>query len=177
MVPSIYWQGENRTEPMLFPVLGFWHDDVILDVHEWHLHFDIRFYTEEMEIYWGKQGNPGIGLVNGFKPGNPEFDRIRNSGFPLTPFVCVRQFPELKIRLDSVYPVYSALEDSLEKATCKKSCRTCPHKGTPLDGVEPKDGKITCPLHGLQWDAETGKLVRQTVTRKYKSNCVSWKKQ
>lgn len=34
----------------------------------------------------------------------------------------------------------------------------CPHRLTPLAGIEPRDGIIECPLHGLRWHAATGRL-------------------
>ncbi|MDE0360662.1 MAG: Rieske 2Fe-2S domain-containing protein [Rhodospirillaceae bacterium] len=34
---------------------------------------------------------------------------------------------------------------------------TCPHQGADLSDVRPDEqGIITCPLHGLRWQAETG---------------------
>lgn len=42
---------------------------------------------------------------------------------------------------------------------------TCPHQGTDLSGFAPNaQGVITCPLHGLQWCAKTGKIVHPTLT-------------
>ena len=36
----------------------------------------------------------------------------------------------------------------------------CPHKGAPLEGMQPDDdGCITCPFHGLRWNASTGQLA------------------
>ena len=32
----------------------------------------------------------------------------------------------------------------------------CPHRGADLSGIEPEDGLITCPLHGLRFCAKTG---------------------
>lgn len=43
----------------------------------------------------------------------------------------------------------------------KMKCRTCPHKGMRLASMPIKDGKITCPMHGLTFDAVT-------------EECVSW---
>ena len=36
----------------------------------------------------------------------------------------------------------------------------CPHQGTDLTAIPPdQNGVITCPLHGLQWCAQTGKII------------------
>ncbi len=32
----------------------------------------------------------------------------------------------------------------------------CPHQATPLGSIQPVDGVIVCPLHGLRIDAKTG---------------------
>lgn len=39
-------------------------------------------------------------------------------------------------------------------------CLRCPHRGAPLANL-PKDegGNVVCPMHGLKWNLETGKLV------------------
>lgn len=38
----------------------------------------------------------------------------------------------------------------------------CPHQGTDLTGIEPdRNGNVTCPLHGLCWNAKTGRLAYQ----------------
>lgn len=42
----------------------------------------------------------------------------------------------------------------------------CPHRGYDLSQVEPKDGVIKCPLHGLIFHKDTGKLL----TRRYDDN-------
>lgn len=39
----------------------------------------------------------------------------------------------------------------------------CPHRGAPLCGITPDaDGIITCPAHGLRWDAATGEARPRT---------------
>lgn len=51
---------------------------------------------------------------------------------------------------------------SIRNSRLKHKCiykGKCPHRGYDLSQVEVKDGKITCPLHGLQFDAKTGKLI------------------
>ncbi len=43
----------------------------------------------------------------------------------------------------------------------------CPHKGRPLtaEGFRLEDGRITCPFHGASFDLETGKLVKEPVSK------------
>jgi Rieske 2Fe-2S protein len=35
----------------------------------------------------------------------------------------------------------------------------CPHRKASLGSIQPVDGIITCPLHGLRIDAATGKML------------------
>ena len=39
--------------------------------------------------------------------------------------------------------------------------RICPHKGADLSRMPVRDGCVTCPLHGLRFDAETGRVKCQ----------------
>ena len=66
------------------------------------------------------------------------------------------------------YPTYppripwlGSLENAYQGYRLKPGM-VCPHKGADLTGIKPEDGIITCPLHGLEWCAETGELVRTT---------------
>lgn len=36
----------------------------------------------------------------------------------------------------------------------------CPHRGASLRGQPVHEGVVVCPLHGLRWCVETGRLVR-----------------
>ena len=66
------------------------------------------------------------------------------------------------------YPTYpptvrwlGRLRDAYQGCRLKPGM-VCPHKGADLTGIKPEDGIITCPLHGLEWCAKTGELVRTT---------------
>lgn len=37
----------------------------------------------------------------------------------------------------------------------------CPHMGASLEGIEPVDGRITCPWHGWTIDAATGRCLER----------------
>jgi len=39
----------------------------------------------------------------------------------------------------------------------------CTHQGCPVDGVA--DGRISCPCHGSQFDADTGEVVQGPASR------------
>lgn len=40
----------------------------------------------------------------------------------------------------------------------------CPHQKASLGSIMPIDGVITCPLHGLKIDAETGIVIDNGVS-------------
>jgi hypothetical protein len=53
----------------------------------------------------------------------------------------------------------------IKKSKLKHKCihkGKCPHRGYDLSQVRPdEDGIITCPLHGLKFNAETGELLNK----------------
>jgi hypothetical protein len=54
---------------------------------------------------------------------------------------------------------------SLNEAFAGKKCGSgkrgfvCPHKHFPLGSVKAINGVVTCPLHGMRIDAQTGKCI------------------
>lgn len=51
----------------------------------------------------------------------------------------------------------------IKKSKLKHNCiykNKCPHRGYDLSAVQEENGIITCPLHGLQFDAQTKQLIR-----------------
>jgi len=55
--------------------------------------------------------------------------------------------------------------DLISKSKMKHKCihkGKCPHRGYDLSQVKAIDGKITCPLHGLEFDAVTKELLTKT---------------
>ena len=74
-------------------------------------------------------------------------------------------------RFEAHYPAYPSKEMSwlpdLEAAHAGRRLKpglVCPHRGASLEGIQPVDGVVTCPLDGLKWCVETGALV---ATRKW----------
>jgi len=53
-------------------------------------------------------------------------------------------------------------KEFIAKSKLKHKCihkGKCPHRGYDLSQSKAIDGKITCPLHGLQFDAGTGLVI------------------
>ena len=79
----------------------------------------------------------------------------RKSWFQLRRKKCLRQYssiPELSGLRNKLRPGY-------ENARLDLKRRICPHKGTDLRTIPVRDGVIECPLHGLQFCAETGETL------------------
>lgn len=52
--------------------------------------------------------------------------------------------------------------EMISKSKLKHRCihkGKCPHRGYDLSGIEPADGVIRCPLHGLRFDSNTKQLI------------------
>ena len=90
-------------------------------------------------------------------------DELQTLALPLETYymarrvMCKAQYP--------VLPYEGGLwwQHALEAAyadTRLKAGLICPHRGADLSTFQPdKNGCVTCPLHGLQWNVETGELV------------------
>ena len=52
---------------------------------------------------------------------------------------------------------YAKLAEAYREHSLKPGL-ICPHRGADLSGIAPQDGIIICPMHGLQWHAQTGTL-------------------
>jgi hypothetical protein len=108
-----------------------------------HYHVDARF-TEE-SWYGTDRGRPVRNLHTTIFP-----DDCRCTLFEM---VCLREMP-VQVKL---YSVFGKL--FVDDFTGKKiKCGRCPHKGTDLTTIPVVDGKITCPAHGMQFDAQTGRV-------------------
>lgn len=62
------------------------------------------------------------------------------------------------------------MQAALGGAQCKraKSGWICPHRNFHVGSIKPnKHGRIICPLHGLQIDAETGIVPKEQIAAEY----------
>ena len=59
------------------------------------------------------------------------------------------------------FEAVTQLNESFAGQQCRKGKRgfVCPHKLFPLGSVQVVDGVITCPLHGLRIDAQSGRCL------------------
>lgn len=158
LVPALLWDWDFRggTE-MWWPVLGYQHNDVqFFGIHEMHYHVDPRFLTRRhWRCIWASSIYSKLNVVIS----KPLGLRSRPDG--------VREKPEpTRMRCSMVEVPYGhahqmsvcSLNRHFDGTQCAKGKRgfVCPHKHIALGSIAPIDGVITCPLHGLRVDAETG---------------------
>lgn len=145
-----------------FPVMGPKHDDADYIGFEWsHYHVDARFLSaEQFDNAENRMRRRFIEFNAAFAKvitGPTGFDRCA----PEPKFIgsrnmtCLREWPDYPHGLQ---PWRDDLEAAYASAVVSPALM-CPHRGAPLKGLAVKSGCVTCPLHGLRWSVETGKLV------------------
>lgn len=136
------WHGPGGKAVEAIPIIGHLHNDPGQEAP--HYHIDYR-YAEEWML---KKFGPRI-------PVPPEIsDEVWVSESDMEP-----------TRLDGY--IGTTHPDLVQKSeiSCNHLIKghICPHRGFDLSTVEPVDGVLTCPLHGLQFCAKTKKLLNKTL--------------
>jgi hypothetical protein len=151
-----------------WPVTGPEHDDAeYIGIARRHWHYDVRFLTApQLRRVW-PEGDPRPAaalariLFADAVEGEPVWRRLR----------CRRPMPDFPLEMLDYHgdvfhsPFAAKLEDAYAGARLKPGCRTCPHRGVPLTGLEARDGVVVCPGHGLAWNLTTGELARRVPAR------------
>lgn len=175
LVPAILWNrrsrcnaGESSEDEVLrelqgkgakwWPVWGSKHNDIeYFGFRPLHYHIDPRFLNKR---HWSEFRNPlrspllqvqatplnHSDLKSG--PPKPQLRRMR----------CTMAHSEWGH--SNAIPV-TKLNAAFGGQQCRKGKRgfVCPHKLFPLGSVQVVDGVITCPLHGLRIDAQSGRCL------------------
>lgn len=168
MVPTV--RGEWMSEITDWPVVGPLHDDMQFFQFPWnHYHIDGRFLTRRQQQRAANYGYTKI--KNSYEklaraclayPMQTN-DSINRGGFGKPVLM------EKKCSIPSL-PYWSgateskawlAMVDAFAGHICKRGKRgfVCPHQNVALGAVAAIDGVITCPLHGLRIDAESGRVL------------------
>lgn len=135
----------------LWPIIGTWHEDaeyIMLPDH--HYHLDTRFLTRRQLQHIGPFRKRtaevnAMGLAITDVIGRPTH-APRKFKRPTPPHPLLRE--RERTNFENAY------------ATHKLKNMICPHRGLSLIGQPVRDGCVTCPLHGLKWNVESGELVR-----------------
>lgn len=146
-----------------WPVLGEFHEDAehIRFAH-WHYHVDVRFLSKALfEQLSQSHSGPERQYFARIGPVmvNPNRTQFTKTDHP-KPVLLLR-------RCARMYEYSPAMGGApwikgLEGAYCDRSLAKghCPHRGTDLSTMPPdRFGCVECPLHGLVFHVETGKMV------------------
>lgn len=137
-----------------WPVMGPLHADVeFFNFQAEHYHVDGRFFTKEQieiaESDWRPLAADVQAVPLHAYPGDPALPK---------PALAKRRcrFPQLPYEHGDKKPIQD-LRKHYAGAQCPrgKSGWICPHRKVSLGSVASIDGVITCPLHGLRFDAAT----------------------
>lgn len=151
LVPCVHVDGYDQ----FAPVIGDAHSDGEIGFDYEHIHVDFRFVEEKFLRYYRidiKQVYetiiPAVLTTEGETPIIYE-----------KPMTCLRNFAAAERYLHFYVGTYEQFQRLQEKFKDHKLCKVCPHRGFPLHDLEPIDGCVICPGHGLTWNAETGALI------------------
>lgn len=156
------WHGRVHDWPVFLPL----HEDAEhLNFPHQHYHIDPRFVDAHSWQFAKRHG--------AFKSyAEPLEERSSYAAVQLSPLSCrFEVHPAIvwkRIRCKRDIGPYNFKKQIAERLTPQfvgEQCRNsktgwiCPHKRVPLGSFPVIDGTITCPLHGLQIDAATGKVT------------------
>lgn len=154
-----------------WPVMGEAHrDQEIIGFPDLHYHIDWRFVSARTyhrhvgsDIYRG-ESKAAFGLILMLLPENRKGYFYRARKFDDAPGEIEARRRRLKCKRD-LPPYPHAIAPWMERlsrhhATACLRHRVCPHRGYDLSREPVIDGIVTCPLHGLRWNVETGECVQ-----------------
>lgn len=112
-------------------------------------------------IFWPPHNDPALGQVHAHAHPDPRFGDYPGSTrifFSNGDYIKWKYLPVILEEIPKwVHTPSHLLHDAIRKIKCNHMIDgKCPHQGFNLKQVEPISGIITCPLHGMQFSAETG---------------------
>ncbi|MBN8826465.1 MULTISPECIES: Rieske 2Fe-2S domain-containing protein [unclassified Spirosoma] len=135
----------------VIPLMGEQHNDIeIINVTSEHYHIDWRFVrNRNFAIATDTDYSEVIGLEHGIIIMPEHILRIETRRMK-----CKRDFRDYP---SQIAPWFTKLQEKYAHTTAKNG--RCPHKGFDMTTIKPDaEGCITCPLHGLKWNATAWKL-------------------
>lgn len=156
LVPTVRspWAGVTKD----WPVMGARHDDAEhLNFPHLHYHVDIRFLSDRTigSSFYGS-AHKGASSPLCYRGDNDKF--IDHPAPIFKRRKCLRGSHEYPLERAADSEAFRTMWAAYAGAICKqgKAGFICPHRHFPLGSIAAIDGVITCPLHGLRIDAETG---------------------
>lgn len=160
VVGQFYWvqvvNGVWCGKRLWYPVMGDMHEDgKFFQFYQQHYHLDRRFISDKssasdavsMPFHNRPVWRRGAGVWQHVVLSEPKVARRK----------CVRDMLPFPLHFRAVRQMQGALSG----AQCQRheTGWVCPHRGLRLGSTEASQGVITCPMHGLQINAETGKVL------------------
>lgn len=138
----------NDNKLHLYPVINHPHSDMENGQKEPHYHRDFRFSPISARHYL----NNSTMSVRIYLKIDDAFKNKKLEYFAMT---CV------SLQQGVITPPFMIRNSKLKHKCIHKG--KCPHRGYDLSQEVPRDGKITCPLHGLQFDSITKALMNDPM--------------
>lgn len=149
MVPCIVREDMEIDKIYITPVIDHPHSDLENGQRHIHYHADFRFirYNNDnpYDIHRTHSRHVFCEILRPTKANGRLMDIA---------------LPAIRIHNEIITP-----SKMISKSKLKHDCiykGKCPHRGYPMNQVDAVDGKLTCPLHGLQFDQITHKIIQST---------------
>lgn len=164
LVPTVF-AAWGLDKPTHWPIIGAMHTDPeFFNFPEPHYHIDGRFVSKRwhVRVFHTPLSRP-YALHRPVGPDSPPLPRpvMRRVKclHPQIPYRCYSDDPT------KIPPALIDLRAAYATTQCArgKGGWICPHRKASLGSIVPVDGIITCPLHGLQINAASGKVLEAST--------------
>lgn len=167
-VPTVYDPAYfEKNMPVLLPMH---HDAELLNIYDYHFHYDYRFFSPKdfisqiiyaktiqrigLELYWNHGTNVIHNMILAVKHPGTHIPFKKEDTKRVKPEIIYRKMKCYRTHLR--FPSVTKFSKKLKSYVGKKATNwICPHKGYDLSNTAPIEGKIVCPCHGLTFDAKT----------------------
>ena len=150
-VLAINWHGYHN---VWLPVVGPKHEDAEFSGFPWqHYHLDWRFMPHRIYDFVASLRGPSMVYASPIQCPDTRGVRVIAEGPIFKRMKCKRALPPFP--LEQVRKKWLPALES--KYACAKLTKgVCPHRGIPVESMIREGDILTCPGHGLQWNAITG---------------------
>ncbi len=156
LVPCLIKIKDNLT--YITPIINHPHNDIENGQKEVHYHVDYRFikHFNDGDFPTPYRTHSKHVYINSYRPILHKEKEYSYFGDLETLSYYI--LPVINEDFKGITPV-----EFIKKSKLKYKCihkGKCPHRGYNLSQVKEKGGIITCPLHGLKFNAKTKKLIK-----------------